>query len=163
MTQDDLKRKNHTGGSAAEAPEAASAARTRCENHTAEACGCAAGEESGAEAPLCARGHEHHRENASVTPAIPPDEALCRLAEFYKVFGDGTRIRILYALYGGERCVCEIADLLGMTLSAISHQLRILKQARLVKYRREGKAVYYALSDDHVRTILAMGAEHLEE
>ena len=92
-----------------------------------------------------------------------PEEMLYDLAELYKIFGDSTRIRILYALFEKEMCVNDIAEALGMTMSAISHQLRILKQARLVKYRKEGKAVFYALSDDHVKSIIAMGMEHISE
>lgn len=91
------------------------------------------------------------------------EELLYDLAELYKIFGDSTRIRILYALFEKEMCVNDIAEELGMTMSAISHQLRILKQARLVKYRKEGKAVFYALSDDHVKSIIAMGMEHISE
>ena len=91
------------------------------------------------------------------------EELLYDLAELYKIFGDSTRIRILYALFEKEMCVNLIAEELGMTMSAISHQLRILKQARLVKYRKEGKAVFYALADDHVKSIIAMGMEHISE
>lgn len=94
---------------------------------------------------------------------LPDEGLLCDLAELYKVFGDSTRIKILYALFEKERGVGEIAGLLGMTMSAISHQLRILKGARLVKYRREGKMVFYSLADDHVRTIFAQGMEHICE
>ena len=93
----------------------------------------------------------------------PADETLYRLADLYKVFGDPTRIRILYALSGGELCVCDIAELLGMTQSAISHQLRVLKQSALVKFRRDGKTVYYSLADTHVATILAQGLDHVQE
>ena len=85
------------------------------------------------------------------------------MAEFYKVFGDSTRIKILYVLFESEMCVGGIAQLLNMTMSAISHQLRVLKGARLVKQRREGKTVFYSLSDDHVRTIIEMGMEHISE
>ena len=88
---------------------------------------------------------------------------LFELSEFFKFFGDTTRIRILYVLFEKEVCVCDIAEILGMTLSAISHQLRILKTARLVKHRRDGKTVYYSLADDHVKTILGMGMEHRKE
>ncbi len=91
------------------------------------------------------------------------EELLYDLAELYKIFGDSTRIRILYALFEKEMCVNDIAEELGMTMSAISHQLRILKQARLVKYRKEGKAVFYALADDHVKSIIEMGMEHISE
>ena len=93
----------------------------------------------------------------------PNAELLDDLAELYKIFGDSTRIKILYTLFTEERGVGDIARLLGMTMSAISHQLRILKQARLVKPRREGKMVYYALADDHVRTIFAQGLDHILE
>jgi len=85
------------------------------------------------------------------------------LAELFKVFGDSTRIKILYVLFQSEMCVCDIAQLLNMSQSAISHQLRVLKQAQLVKYRREGKTVFYSLADAHVNTILNQGLEHIEE
>ena len=94
---------------------------------------------------------------------MPDEDSLYDLAEVYKVFGDSTRIKILYALYAAELCVYDIAQLLGMTQSAVSHQLRILKNNKLVKFRREGKTVFYALDDDHVRAILSMGMEHLNE
>lgn len=99
----------------------------------------------------------------AVRPDMPQDEKLYDLAELFKIFGDSTRIRILYVLFEAEMCVCDIAEVLGMTQSAISHQLRLLKQAKLVKNRREGKTVYYALADDHVRTIIFQGMEHIEE
>jgi ArsR family transcriptional regulator len=98
-----------------------------------------------------------------VRAQMPPEETLYELAELYKVFGDSTRIKILYVLFEAELCVCDIAALLGMTVSAISHQLRILKQARLVKYRREGKTVYYSLADSHIHSILDAGTEHVRE
>ena len=85
------------------------------------------------------------------------------LAELFKVFGDSTRLRVLSVLIDGELCVQDIADSLDMTQSAISHQLKILKNSHLVKSRREGKQIMYALDDDHVRTIIAMGMEHIEE
>ena len=91
------------------------------------------------------------------------DDTLYRLADLFKVFGDPTRIRILYVLSVEELCVQDIADRLSMTQSAISHQLRILKQSRLVKFRREGKTIFYSLEDDHVCSILSQGMEHLEE
>ncbi len=91
------------------------------------------------------------------------EDELCDLAELFKVFGDSTRIRILFALFRSEICVCDLAELLQMTQSAVSHQLRILKQARLVKSRREGKQVYYFLADDHVRTIIDQGLDHIQE
>lgn len=90
------------------------------------------------------------------------DITLIQLAELYKVFGDSTRIRILYLLSSQEMCVQEIADALSMNQSAISHQLRVLKESYLVKNRREGKTIYYALDDDHVATIMAQGLEHVE-
>ena len=94
---------------------------------------------------------------------LPPDEMLFDLAELFKIFGDSTRIKILYVLFEAELCVCDIAAVLGMSQSAISHQLRTIKQARLVKNRREGKTIYYSLADDHVKTIIGMAIEHLEE
>lgn len=94
---------------------------------------------------------------------MPDEESLYDLAELFKVFGDTTRIRILYALFEAEMCVCDIAQILNMTQSAISHQLRVLKQARLVRNRREGKQIYYSLADDHVRTIIGQGLDHIEE
>ena len=94
---------------------------------------------------------------------MPDEESLYDLAELFKVFGDTTRIRILYALFESQLCVCDIAQVLGMTQSAISHQLRVLKQARLVRSRREGKQIYYFLADDHVRTIIGQGMDHVTE
>lgn len=99
----------------------------------------------------------------TVQPAMPKEEHLYDLAELFKIFGDSTRIRILYVLFEAEVCVCDIAEVLKMTQSAISHQLRLLKQAKLVKSRRDGKTVYYSLADDHVRTIIDQGMEHIEE
>lgn len=93
----------------------------------------------------------------------PEDEYLYDLAELFKVFGDSTRIRILYALFESELCVGDMAQILNLTQSAVSHQLRILKDAKLVKFRREGKIIFYSLDDDHVRTMLSMGMEHVEE
>ena len=94
---------------------------------------------------------------------MPDDEVLYELADLFRVFGDSTRIKILYVLNESEMCVCDIARLLGMTQSAISHQLRSLKQSKLVKARREGKTVFYSLADDHVHTILSQGMEHVAE
>lgn len=91
------------------------------------------------------------------------EEVLYDLAELFKVFGDTTRIKILYVLLETEMCVNDIAEQLNMTQSAISHQLRILKQSKLIKYRREGKSMFYSLADDHVRTILDQGITHIEE
>ena len=98
-----------------------------------------------------------------VNAEMPDEEVLYDLAELFKLFGDSTRIKILYVLFAAELCVCDIAQLLGMSQSAISHQLRALKQAKLVRYRREGKQVFYSLADGHVRTILGQGMEHVAE
>lgn len=94
---------------------------------------------------------------------MPVEENLYDLAELFKVFGDTTRIKILYALYSSDMCVCDIAVLLNMTQSAISHQLRVLKQAKLVKYRKEGKIVFYSLDDEHVKMIFDQGLLHISE
>jgi DNA-binding transcriptional ArsR family regulator len=98
-----------------------------------------------------------------VRKQIPQEETLYDLAELFKVFGDSTRIKILCVLFESEMCVCDIAALLNMTQSAISHQLRVLKNARLVKYRREGKVVYYSLDDQHVKQIFDQGLIHINE
>ena len=98
-----------------------------------------------------------------VNEKMPQEEELYNLAELFKVFGDSTRIRILFVLFEAEVCVCDLAQALNMTQSAISHQLRILKQNKLVKNRREGKSIFYSLADDHVRTIIAQGLDHIEE
>ena len=94
---------------------------------------------------------------------LPDDEVLYDLAELFRVFGDSTRIKILYALHDSELCVQDIADAVQLSQSAVSHQLRVLKDSKLVRFRREGKTVYYALDDDHVRSILSMGMDHIEE
>ena len=94
---------------------------------------------------------------------MPEETRLYDLAELFKVFGDSTRIRILFVLFDTEVCVCDLAQALGMTQSAVSHQLRILKQNKLIKSRREGKQVYYSLADDHVRTIIQQGMDHICE
>jgi DNA-binding transcriptional ArsR family regulator len=94
---------------------------------------------------------------------MPEEEDLLNLADLFKVFGDSTRIKIICALLHSEMCVCDIAALLGMTTSAISHQLRALRQTKLVKYRREGKVVYYSLDDEHVGAIFAQGLTHVTE
>ncbi len=100
---------------------------------------------------------------SKVQKNMPPEESLYQLADFFKVFGDSTRIRIIAALEKSELCVCDIAALLNMTQSAISHQLRVLKQSRLVKYRKDGKIVYYSLDDEHVGIILNQGLTHIVE
>ncbi len=93
----------------------------------------------------------------------PTDEMLADLADLFKIFGDSTRIKIIYSLFEREMCVCDIAELLGMTQSAISHQLRVLKNGRLVKFRKEGKTVYYSLDDEHVGKIFDCGLRHVKE
>ena len=98
-----------------------------------------------------------------VNETMPEETELYDLAGLFKVFGDSTRIRILFVLFEAEVCVCDLAQALNMTQSAISHQLRILKQNKLVKSRREGKSIFYSLADGHVRTIIAQGREHIEE
>ncbi|MCR5640192.1 MAG: metalloregulator ArsR/SmtB family transcription factor [Lachnospiraceae bacterium] len=98
-----------------------------------------------------------------VRAQLPDEDEMYDLAELFKVFGDSSRIKILFALFSNEICVCDLAESLNMTQSAVSHQLKILKTARLVKARREGKQMIYSLADDHVRTIIGQGKEHIEE
>lgn len=98
-----------------------------------------------------------------VRKKMPQEEKLYDLAELFKVFGDTTRVKIISALFEAEMCVCDIAELLSMTQSAISHQLRVLRQARLVKHRKEGKVVFYSLDDEHIKTIFNQGLEHILE
>lgn len=98
-----------------------------------------------------------------VLQELPDEDALYDLAELFKVFGDSTRVRILFALFGAELCVCDLSEALDMTQSAISHQLQILRTNKLVKSRREGKQVYYSLADEHVVTIIAQGLSHILE
>lgn len=112
---------------------------------------------------LCEATEVHEDLLKAVRDTMPEETELYDLAELFKVFGDSTRIRILFVLFEAQVCVCDLAQALGMTQSAISHQLRILKQNKLVKSRREGKSVFYSLADDHVRTIIEMGREHIEE
>ena len=107
--------------------------------------------------------HAHEDIIDKVNQEMPEEEILYDLAELFKIFGDSTRIKILYVLLEAEMCVCDIAQLLNMNQSAISHQLRVLKQSQLVKFRREGKTVFYSLADGHVRTILRQRMEHLAE
>ena len=115
------------------------------------------------EAPRCDFLFVHEEIVSRVQEQMPEEEQLFDLAELFKVFGDSTRVKILYLLFESEMCVCDIAQLLGMTQSAISHQLQVLKKSKLVKYRREGKTVFYSLADGHVRTILDQGMEHITE
>ena len=105
----------------------------------------------------------HHEIVDRVHQDMPDDEILYDVADLFKVFGDCTRIKILYALFESEMCVCDIADLLGTSQSAVSHQLAILRRNKLIKSRREGKSVFYSLADNHVRTIISQGLNHLEE
>jgi ArsR family transcriptional regulator len=112
----------------------------------------------------CCESTEIHQDLLDIVEATMPEETeLYDLAELFKVFGDSTRIRILFVLFEAEVCVCDLAETLHMTQSAISHQLRILKQSKLVKSRREGKSIFYSLADDHVRSIIDQGREHIEE
>ena len=115
------------------------------------------------QACVCEFMHVHDEIVDKVKKVMPEEQELLELAEFFKVFGDSTRIKILYVLSQSEMCVCDIATLLQMGQSAISHQLRVLKQMRLVNFRRDGKTVFYSLSDDHIQTILAQGMEHITE
>lgn len=107
--------------------------------------------------------HDHTNLLKEVQSKLPSDSLLCDLSDLFKVFGDTTRIRILFALFESEMCVCAIAQLLKMEQSAISHQLKVLKKNNLVGFRREGKTVYYFLADDHVKSIIEKGFEHLTE
>lgn len=111
----------------------------------------------------CEETHIHPDLIIKVNEEMPKEDELYDLAELFKVFGDSTRIRILYVLFEEEVCVCDLAEVLNMTQSAVSHQLKILKQAKLVKARREGKQIFYSLADNHVRTIIDQGREHIEE
>jgi ArsR family transcriptional regulator len=117
----------------------------------------------GKDIEICTCSTIHEDVVEKVKKLIPPEEALYDLAELFKVFGDSTRIKIICVLFESEMCVCDIAALLKMTQSAISHQLRVLKNARLVKYRKEGKVVYYSLDDKHVKQIFDQGLIHIKE
>lgn len=112
----------------------------------------------------CCENSEVHEELLRVVrEQLPPEEQLYDLAELFKMFGDSTRIRILFVLFEAEVCVCDLAATLNMTVSAVSHQLKLLKQSKLIKSRREGRSVFYSLADDHVRTIVSQGMEHITE
>lgn len=106
---------------------------------------------------------EHEAAVRELTARLPSENRLDMLEELFKIFGDSTRIKILYVLHEGELCVCDIAAVLSMTQSAVSHQLRILRHNRLIKSRRSGKNIYYSLADEHVHTIISMGIEHIDE
>lgn len=112
---------------------------------------------------VCEYIHVHSDIIDKVNRNMPDEELLYNLADFFKIFADSTRIKILYVLMQSEMCVCDIAQILNATQSAISHQLRVLKQMKLVKFRRDGKIIFYSLSDGHIKTILSQGIEHIEE
>ncbi len=112
---------------------------------------------------MCDGMHEHFGNINTFSESLPPEEELADMAELFKVFGDSTRIKILYILSQYEMCVCDIAAVLSMTQPAVSYQLKVLKQAKLVKNRRSGKTVFYSLADSHVETIIGMAKEHMEE
>jgi len=114
-------------------------------------------------AEVCDITESHAEIVEKVNAEMPCDETLYDLAELFRIFGDTTRIKILYVLFESDMCVCDIAELLGMTQSAISHQLRVLKASKLVKNRREGKSIIYSLADSHVRQIIDQGIEHILE
>ena len=114
-------------------------------------------------APVCSCEEHHTSLTKEIQGNLPADSFFMGLADCFKVFGDPTRLKILMALDQGELCVCDLVDLIGMTKSAISHQLSSLRAARLVKYRREGKNIFYSLDDAHIHSIIACAAEHLSE
>lgn len=115
------------------------------------------------ESPCCAYHHEHPMLVEDVHLAMPQEEEMLHVSELFKVLGDGTRMRILFVLLASEMCVCDLSETLNMSVSAVSHQLRILRQAHLVRYRRMGKTVFYALADNHVKTLLSQGLDHVRE
>ena len=117
----------------------------------------------GKDVELCDSFEVHENLLKIVNETMPEETELYALAELFKVFGDSTRIRILYVLFESEMCVQDISNVIGMTQSAVSHQLRVLKNSKLVKYRRDGKTIYYSLADGHVRSIMDQGLEHIEE
>lgn len=116
-----------------------------------------------AEVPVCECEHFHKELLSEVNKEMPDAEKLTELGEFFKVFGEPSRLKILYLLFDRELCVCDIAEAMGATVSAVSHQLKILKNARLVKFRKEGKNCFYSLADKHISGILAQGMEHINE
>ena len=120
-------------------------------------------EESAERAPCCDYIRAHDETVALVTEKMADEDVLIDLAELFKIFGDSTRIKILYTLSVSEMCVCDMAQVLGMSISAVSHQLSILRRSKLVATRREGKTVFYSLADEHVTSILAQGFEHITE
>lgn len=116
-----------------------------------------------AEVEQCELKHVHEKTVEKVKEDMPVEDELQDLADFFKVFGDLTRVKMLYVLFQSEMCVCDLAQVLQMTQSAISHQLRVLKQMKLVTNRREGKTVFYSLADSHIKTIMNQGMEHIRE
>lgn len=114
-------------------------------------------------AESCEYIHVHEDIVQRVDAQMPQEDDLYDLADFFKVFADTTRIKMLYVLLCSEMCVCDLAQILNMTQSAISHQLRLLKQMDLVKNRRDGKTIFYSLSDSHIKTILSQGLDHIQE
>lgn len=118
---------------------------------------------SDTDSPICEYMHAHPALVAEAKEKMAEENTLFDLAELFKIFGDSTRIKILYTLSISEMCVCDIAQILGMTISAVSHQLSILRRSKLVGTRREGKTVFYFLADEHVNLILAQGYEHITE
>lgn len=115
------------------------------------------------EAPMCEWQETHPQAIERVKTTLPEEDTMLDVSELFKVLGDSTRCRILFVLLVSEMCVCDLSQLLSMSVSAVSHQLRILRQARLVRYRRQGKTVFYSLADEHVRTLLSQGIEHVQE
>lgn len=109
------------------------------------------------------KGHDHGKVLELVTRGMPGDNKLTELADLFKLFGDKTRIKILYSLFESEMCVCAISEMLDMSQSAISHQLKVLREGNLITNRRDGKTIYYRLADEHVRTIIGQGYEHITE
>ncbi len=114
-------------------------------------------------AALCGENDVHHALLSEISERMPDDEKLFDLAELFKVFGDSTRMKILFVLFEADVCTCDLAAALNMTPSAVSHQLNVLKRAKLVKCRRDGKTVFYSLADEHVRSIISCGTEHINE
>lgn len=112
---------------------------------------------------LCQEREVHHELLKIINEKMPMDDKIFDLSELFKILGDSTRMRILFVLFESEACTCDLAEVLKMTSSAISHQLKALQRAKLVKSRRDGRAVYYSLADEHVRTIISQGMEHIEE
>ena len=113
--------------------------------------------------PLCHDSEVHDEVVERIRAEMPDSALLYELSDFFKIFGDSTRVSILFVIDKGEICVCDIAEILGMTKSAVSHQLKILRQAKLISYRKSGKNVYYSLADDHVKDIVEKALEHIKE